>query len=256
MSKSPQQPQKYSMQVLEEAVPKTAKFLNAVGAEPVIRTLLGQVGMTDADIAEGGKLLVACWHLPPGTQTTNDTEEARAQRSAVAELNQWDEPNFNRFEATLGRHYPSARDYVFYKLSASNVAAEAVAGVGTFLSRLDALEKGTDSARADSRKDDKKAVELLAARGLDKKERARLSALVEIALKPTVALPEAAAEMEERTTARIQALTALKDWYQEWSANARSVIKKRGYLIRLGLASRKVRKGEAPEGEPTGDGPK
>lgn len=256
MPKSPQEPQKYSMQVLEEAVPKTARFLNAIGAEPVIRTLLGQVGMTDADIEEGGKLLVACWHLPPAAQTMNDTEEARAQRAAVAELNQWDEPNFLRFEATLGRHYPSARDYVFYKLAASNVESEAVAGVSTFLSRVNALEKGTDPARADSKKDDKKAVELLAIRGLDKQERSRLSALVDIALKPTATLPQAAAAMEERVTTRIQALTALKDWYEEWSTNARTVVKKRNYLIRLGLASRKVRKGEAPEGGPTGDEPK
>jgi hypothetical protein len=256
MPKTAQQPQKYSMQVLEEAVPRAAKLLNAIGAEPVIRTLMAQVGMTEADIDEGGQLLVACWHLPPGTRTTTDTDDAKAQRAAVAELNQWDEPNFNRVQATLGRHYPSARDYVFHKLAASDVAAEAVTGVGTFLSRLDALEKGTAPARADSKKDDKKAVELLAARGLDKKERARLSALVEVALKPTATLPEIAAETEERATVRIQALTALKDWYEEWAANARTVVKKRNYLIRLGLASRKVRKGEAPDGAAADDSPK
>ena len=38
----------------------------------------------------------------------------------------------------------------------------------------------------------------------------------------------------------------------EWAAAARAVIKKRGYLIRLGLATRKVRKKAAPE--PTGGG--
>ena len=128
MPKSQDQAQKYSMQVLEEGVPRAAKFLNAIGAEPVIRTLLGQVGMTDADIAEGGKLLIACWSLPPAAAVSEDTEEARTQRAAVAELNQWDEPNFGRFWATLDRHHPSARDYVFHDLAASDIDAEAVAG--------------------------------------------------------------------------------------------------------------------------------
>ncbi|MBK8254540.1 MAG: hypothetical protein IPK82_17970 [Polyangiaceae bacterium] len=233
--------EKYSAQVLEETVPRAARFLNAIGAVPVIRTMMLQVGMTDEEVGEGGKLITACWSQLPSQRPEADTDEARSQREAVAELDQWDEPNFRRFSATLRRHHPSAGAYVFYNLQ-PGTGGEAVAAVGTFLKRIDALEKGSDPQREASKKDDKRAVELLAKRGLDKKERARLASLVELAMKPTVALPDSDAHVTERESARVAALTALKDWYEEWAEAARSIIKKRSYLIRMGLASRKVRK--------------
>ena len=110
------------------------------------------------------------------------------------------------------------------------------------MNRIDALEKGSDPARVEHKKDDKKAVDLLAERGLDKKERARLADLVKLALQPTATLPAVPEADAKRQAAREAALTALKDWYEEWAAAARAVVKKRGYLIRMGLASRKVAK--------------
>jgi hypothetical protein len=38
---------------------------------------------------------------------------------------------------------------------------------------------------------------------------------------------------------RREALAKLRAWFDEWAATARAVIKKRSYLIRLGLAARK-----------------
>src|SRR6185369_17475427 len=96
-----------------------------------------------------------------------DTDAAKAQRAAVAELDEWDEPNFARIAAALHRHFPDAEAYVFQSLSPSTGVA-AVAGVATLLTRLDALEKGSDSNRQATRKDDKKAIDLLDRRGLDK----------------------------------------------------------------------------------------
>lgn len=243
--------QKYSNEVLEEIAPRAAKLLNGIGAAPVIRTLMLQAGMTDDDIAEGGKLLVACWSQPPGAKSEQDTPEARKQREAVAELDQWDEPNFARHAAALRRRHPSAADYVFHDLAAST-GIGAVAGISTFLTRVDALEKGSDPQRHGQKKDDKKAVELLAARGLDKDERARLASLVAIALGPTAPLAAPSADSAARSAARLAALTALKEWYDEWAAAARAVVKKRGYLIRMGLANRKSpKKAEKPAaGEP------
>jgi hypothetical protein len=169
------------------------------------------------------------------------------QRNATAELDEWDEVNFARYSATLRRHHPDAASYVFHNLAASTGSA-AVHGVATFLARIEALEKGTDKARESTKKDDKKAVELLVNRGLTKKERARLESLVHVALGPTAPLPNTT-EVETRRAARRTALAALKAWFDEWSAAARAVVKKRGYLIRLGLAARKVRK--AKPAEPT-----
>ena len=239
--------QKYSDEVLEDIAPRAAKLLNAIGAEPVIRTLMESGGMTAEDIAEGGQLLLACWSQLPGTEAETDTDDAKTQREAVAVLDAWDQPYFARYGATLARRFPQAGAYVFFELKASDGSA-AVAGVATFLSRIEALEKGTDPERAGSKKDDKKAVELLASRGLDKKERERLDGLVKIALKPTSALPAASAKSADRAAARIAALTALKDWFDEWAATARVVVQKRAHLIRMGLAYRKSPK-TGPEGE-------
>jgi hypothetical protein len=52
---------------------------------------------------------------------------------------------------------------------------------------------------------------------------------------------------EDPADERLAKLAQLKGWYDEWAATARAVVKKRGYLIRLGLAQRKVGK----KGEPT-----
>lgn len=229
---------KYSDEVLEQTPPRASKLLNAIGAVPEIRTLLGSAGMTDEEIDEGGRLLVACWAQLPTVRRDQDTEEARAQRAATAELDQWDEPNFARHGATLRRHFPSAGAYVFHELAAST-GAQAVAGVSTFLHRVDALESGSDPERKDTKKEDKNAVLLLAKRGLTKEERGRLAGLVQVALRPTATLEPAPEADEKRRDAREKALVALKDWYEEWSTAGRAVVKKRTHLIRMGLANRK-----------------
>lgn len=130
-----------------------------------------------------------------------------------------------------------------------STGAAAVAGVATFLSRIGTLEKGDDPARAGTRKEDKKAVELLAKRGLDKEERSRLAALVELAFRPTAALPAPRELDAKRATARTTALVALRDWYEEWAAIARVVVKRRDYRIRMGIA-RKSRKQAAVPSAP------
>ena len=145
---------RYSPQVLEETVPRAAKLLNGIGAVAVIRTLMQQGGMVDSDITEGSKLLLGCWSQRPSVAADLDTEEAKQQRAATAELDEWDEPHFGRFGATLRRHFPSAADYVFHELAPSTGPA-AVAGVATFLGRIDVLEAGSDAARAALKKDDK-----------------------------------------------------------------------------------------------------
>jgi hypothetical protein len=214
----------YSQEILEVTPERSTRLLSGIGAVATIRTLLAEAGMTDEVIIEGRDLLLACIAAPRGVTAAVDTDGARAQRASVAELDQWDEPGFGRFSATLKRHHPSAATYVFANLSASTGVA-AVHGVATFLTRIDALEGGTDPDRQGTKKDDKKAVELLATRGLDKAERARLRKLVNVALGPTASLPEQSpAQTPEE---RIKALTKLRSWYDEWAAIARAVVKRR-----------------------------
>lgn len=239
----------YSQQILEATPDKATRLLSGIGAVATIRTLLAEAGMTDQAIIEGRDLLFACLAAPRGVSAAQDTDDAKAQRAAKAELDQWDEPSFGRFGATLKRHHPGAEAYVFGDLSPSTGDA-AVHGVATFLTRIDALEAGSDPDRQATKKDDKKAVELLATRGLDKAERARLRKLVNVALGPTATLPDGPGV--QTPEARVQALTKLRDWYEEWAATARAVVKKKGYRIRLGLAARKVgvRKPKIKPGDP------
>jgi hypothetical protein len=175
-----------------------------------------------------------------------DSEDARATRAALAELDAWDEPNLARYGAALRRRFPSAHAYVFRDLRASTGSA-AVAGVATFLARVKALAEGSDPARAELVKDDAKAVALLETRGLSKPERKRLEGLVKLALGPTEALD--ALPVEDGVDERLAKLAELKGWYDEWAATARAVVKKRVYLIRLGLAQRKMGKKGADGGE-------
>jgi hypothetical protein len=226
----------YSDEILEATPERVTRLLTGIGAVATIRTLLFEAGMTDDDIREGRELLLACLAAPSAPRVATDTDAAQAQRAAVAELDEWDEPNFARYQAALHRHFPDAEVYVFNALSAST-GVSAVAGVATFLQRVAALESGSDPERNATRKDDKKAVDLLARRGLHKAERARLAARVDVALGPTDPLPEV--PTAPLGGDRRAALTKLRDWYEEWSAAARAVVKKKAYRIRLGLATRK-----------------
>jgi hypothetical protein len=65
--------------------------------------------MTDKDVTEGRELLLACLAKPRDPDVETDTHEAKAQRDAVAELDEWDEPNFARYREALHRHFPSAK---------------------------------------------------------------------------------------------------------------------------------------------------
>ncbi|XXT18934.1 hypothetical protein WME94_52790 [Sorangium sp. So ce429] len=242
----------YSNEVLEATPERATKFLTGMGAVAAIRTMMAEAGMTDDDIVEGRTLLLDVLAAPRKSSAAPDTADARAQRAATAELDQWDEPNFARYGAALRRRFPDVHAYVFKDLTPSTGTA-AVQGVATFLTRLDALESGADPDRAGTKQSDKKAVAFLATRGLDKAERKRLQGLVGVALGPTSPLPEEA-ELPE-TARRREALSKLRGWFDEWSTTARAVVKKRGYLIRLGLANRKApqRKTPAASAEPVDD---
>jgi hypothetical protein len=60
-----------------------------------------------------------------------------------------------------------------------------------------------------------------------------------VALGPTDPLKNLPAEDETRDAERVEKLREFRDWFEEWSTVARAVVKKRSYLIRMGLASRR-----------------
>jgi hypothetical protein len=244
----------YSDRTLEETPQRVTQFLTGLATDPVIRTLMfNKAGMSDADVIEGAELLRATFNLPSSDRVLIDSPDARKRRLAVAELDAWDEPNFARIKAALDRHFPEQSAYVFRDLDPAQGFA-AVRGVGTLLTRLDALERGTDPARKAKAAEDKEAVELLAKRGITPAVRGQLQELVAMALSPTTTVPApSTADQAERR----RALVALRAWFDEWASSARVVLTKRAHRIRMGLATRRspAKRGETPaEPESEGEG--
>jgi hypothetical protein len=55
-------------------------------------------------------------------------------------------------------------------------------------------------------------------------------------------VPSAAEAQSQSAEQRTQALEALRAWYHDWSETARAVIRRRDYLVMLGLVKRRVRR--------------
>ena len=225
-----------SRETLEDTPVRVLPFLRAVGTCVPIRGILRACGFTVAEQKLGWTLL----HAVSGftDEPAAETVDVRV-RDAINTLDAWDEDGFRIVRATLTRLHPEQKTFVLANLGPS-VGVGAVVGVKTLLNRLDALDKSPE--RKATRKEDHAALATLAERGITAKERARLSELVKIAQSTTeIEAPDAEGKAA-REEAYVKALGALRVWYIDWSAMARSVIKRRDYLIRLGLAKRKSAK--------------
>ncbi len=225
---------------LERTPARALTFLRAIATNSGIASQLAVRGYTQHEHQEGWlRLHKAAGYvsLPADAGAAASDQQAQA---AVAELDAWDEPHFAAAEAALERHHPAQRAFVFAGLTPAT-GAGSILSVSTFLDRVDALEHGED--RKGTRKADHAAVELLASRGITPGERKRLRGLIKIAetasVQPSagdvVPAPNPAAESHRGD------LLALYAWYSDWSTTARSFIKRRDHLVRLGLAKRKAR---------------
>ncbi len=225
-----------SDRTLNETPARVITFLAAISLVPEIRAALASVGMTEADLEEGRQLVVTLVATPCTAKPTLDPTTFEEQRQALLEVDQWDEAAFARTYAVLNRFFPSACAYLFQSLQASR-GPDCLRGVLTYTARLNILENGSDPDRQATRSDDKKAVELLAHRGIDKAERTRITELAMKAIGPTESplMPEASPNEEKRQ----QTLINLRRWFEDWSETARAVVRKRQYLIRLGLGKRR-----------------
>jgi len=242
----------YARQTLEETPERMLSLLSAIGTVPTIRAALTKRGYTADDHEQGWKLLhKASGYLGPAAEPKVD----RTANDALAAVDAWDEPHFRLARATLERRYPDQAAFVFADLSAQT-GPSALLSVGTFLDRLDALErklpgrelkeKAADKAQE---KADKAALATLELRGITAAERSRLRGLIKVAQTGTAPDPgaeKAAAEAAAQAAERLKNLAELRAFYDEWAEIARIVITRRDYLIRLGLAKRKSGESEEP----------
>ena len=223
-------------QQVERIIERGGKFLRAVSTVPAIAASMAQAGYTDAEHQEGWNgylVLVGFKQLPGGAVLL----VKNSQVVALANLDQWDEPNFERARRALEHRHPEAAKYMFNGLEAATGAA-AVATVKTFVDRYVALRDGTDPERAGSKKADRSAAETLEQRKIIDPEIAEYlrSQLAEATSMATAPAPVANTETDEAYT---QTLLAFEAWLEDWRETARTVVKRRDHLIRLGLASRR-----------------
>ncbi len=222
---------------LEETPSRVFEFLRGINRVAAIRHALAERGFDQAAYNEGWHLVLKVSGYNPPKQEVLYNEEPNA---AQVELDQWDEGGFRIIKASLSRHHPAQAAFVLDGLGPSQGFA-AVAGVSTLLDRLDALE--SSPAREATRQEDLAALELLARRGIDKAERLRLRGLVQKVTQASAVVPSPTGSAEEKEQDYIASLIALRSWFEEWSEVARVVIRRRDWLILLGLARRKRPKG-------------
>lgn len=229
----------FSATATQHTPQRVLAFLNGAAKCQAARDALAGVGYTQADQEEGWALLRKFTVTPTPVPPPVVVEKSAAE-VAMEELSEWCGPNFARARAVLGRRYPEQEAFIFSDLSAGK-GAEGVLAVATFLARCEALEVGTGGGTP---QENAAALQMLAARGITVAERTRLAKLVEtVEEQPVLAAKVEPPVVEDD---RQESLTALHLWLKEWSETARSVIKRRDVLMRLGLWRRKANSTPVP----------
>ena len=214
-----------SRQVLDAIPGRILTFIIGVGKYIVVRTALQEAGYGQEEHDYAWSRLMRLGTLASAASPTKDAPVA----AAVRELDAWDDDNYPSILRTLERDHAAQAEFLFENLEVKQ-GSESVLGVATLLGRLEALESGEGRPKA-ARKQDLAALELLSKRGYTKAERARLAALVVTA--KTVVAVEPISD-EERTTILLE----LYRWFNDWSAQAKRLLKKKQHRIALGIASR------------------
>lgn len=238
---------------LERLPGKVVTFLMAIGTVPEVRAALVARGYTDAVHQEGWRLLervagrssLAPPSVEAGEAATSATKTVEEARNAIAS---WVSTNLGVADAALKLNYPAQHAHVFAGKLKAERGAKAVLVAQSFLSRVESL----DGSRKGAHADDAKALATLGERGIDAKARAgvrELLGVVQEGARPGASAPKGAAVRAGSTTEA--AKLALYAWYSEWAGIAQSVVTRRDYRIRLGIAARrKAKKPTEPPAAP------
>ena len=228
-------PRELTASEISRDVNRAVKFMSTLSLSRDIRRILDGRGYTAKEHKLGWRYLLAVMGWEPEPAECGGGGD---QDKAIAELDQWDGPNFAVACVALRRRYPDQEAYVFQDLTARTGAA-AVGSVKTYIDRVAALRDGTDPSRAAMRSKDKSAVATLETRkvaGADLE--AHLAGLIKQAT--TVAPMPPSDSVVEDPESYQRVARDLHDWLSEWRETARAVITRRDYQIRLGLIARRT----------------
>lgn len=228
-------PKKPARSTLESVPDRVSRFLRGLAHNAQIRAALATEGYEEADHQEGWNLFHAVNGYAPGRAPALD----RTAGLAMAELDRLDAGLLDKVDATLGHRFPAQRDQLLAGLAAGEKAV-AVANVKALIVRLATLEASSDTA-------DQAALARLAKVKLDPAERARLAALVTSA-EAFESQSGGAIESEDARWSRLEpSYIELWAWFDEWGRAANRAIRRRDWLVTLGLAKRRVSRAEATD---------
>lgn len=215
---------------LRELPARVVVFLRAVGTHAPIQGAMRAGGYGARDHEEGARLLAATF---PFSAQGLDPAEDDPPRAAARELETWLKTHLPRLRAAVERLHPDSLA-LFHGLDSLD-GPETVLGAAQLVERLAAL-------RADSQ--DAAVLETLERRGLGAARRrwlARLVRTAQTARVPGNAVTVGGEEdvLGERGGGADGAMLELYRWYQDWAATARAMVKRRDWLIRMGLMARK-----------------
>lgn len=217
-------PSKPSDWALRELPARAATFLQAVGSHAAIRAAMQSAGYGPWDHEEGLSLLRSTCAYGTGGLDPAEDEPARDAAAAVA---QWTGTHVGRLRAAVERLHPDAL-WVFAGFD-GGASSSPLLGVAQLLEHLHSLEGRAHSAPL---------LETLSCRGFDQRERERLQDLLRTAQR---ALEPSRPRDEPTGRAPDEATLALHQWLNDWSTTARAVLKRKDWLIRLGVSRRRKR---------------
>jgi len=228
----------YSQVTINRMIQRGQKLLHALSRKRAIRRVAALAGYTDEEHALGWALwlyLVGFQQALPAPPPPPNPE----YDDAVAKLDQWDGPHFERTRAALERLHPEQNEYIFNGLKAGTGPAS-IGAVNTYYNRVVALRDGTDPARAATRTADKAAIDTLAARNIFNADvAAYLRGLLDIATAGQTDAPAPVVAPEEDDPAYQAKAAEFDEWLTDWRRTLRNTVTRRDYLIQLGLASRR-----------------
>ena len=211
-----------------------AKFLEGVGTVIPIRRSLISVGYTNLEHKYGWDrylfLMGHTWEISP---------QPKEPDNPFDEIEKWVKINFQLAKAALKRLYPDQKEYIFTPYQSSN--AKDFGPFFAFLRCIKQLREGTDPRREEYRKEDQEAVKILENRNIISPEiEEKLWDLIE-RVNALNSVPDDAINIKETEEYQQNGMEFHK-WLRDWKTTARIVIKRRDYLIRLGIATRRKTK--------------
>ncbi len=229
-----------SERTIERDLDRGVRFLRTLSLSPEIYTLLvSGAGYSPEEHERGWSLARALMGQKADMQAIKvaPSSPLRPAEIALAQLDAYDAPAISRSKAALEAPFPEQNQYLTSGLK-GETGGRAIGSTQTFLDRYRALKDGTDPERESSREQDREAMALLERRNIVNDA---IEAKLRDAIAQTAEAPEevVAQPSPKDTEAYHQAAYDFHVWLKDWREQARAVIQRRDYLIRLGLAARR-----------------